>query len=187
MECFRCRKKARINLKHLGRLCNNCFLKLIEKRVRKELRTKKLIKKDDRILFIDDNSKEFFVCYFLLKSIIKELPVKIETKKTKKLNLSSNFTKKYDKIIIPWNLEDEAEGFLELVFNKKKQPRFSKKAIKLLKNLSEEEIKAFARIKGFSYKTKPKSRIKKMLDELEQRYPGYKFSLLNSTKQMQKL
>jgi tRNA(Ile)-lysidine synthase TilS/MesJ len=176
MKCIKCRGKAGISLRHIGSVCRTCFLEIIEKRVRKEFRTKKLIKKNDRILMIDNGSKEFAVGEYLLNNIIKNLPAKIEIKK------SSKSTKKYDKIIIPWSLDDECEEFLNMVFNKKKQPKFSKKAIKLLMNVSDEEIGLFAKIKGFKHKKRKKSKIKQMLDLLEKRYPGYKFSLLNSTK-----
>jgi tRNA(Ile)-lysidine synthase TilS/MesJ len=183
MGCIKCSKKAEItNLKHIGPACRSCFLKIIEKRVRKGLRTKKLIKKNDRILLIDNGSKEAKAGEFLLKSIIKDLPVKIDAKKAKKISS----TKKYDKIIMPWSLDDEAEQFLSMVFNKKKHAKYAKKAVKLLKSLSEEEIEQFAKIKRFKYKKKQRSKTKQMLDKLEKRYPGYKFSLLNSIKQLNK-
>ncbi len=135
-----------------------------------------LIRKNDRILMVDDGSKEFVVGKYLLKNIIKNLPVEITVKK------SAKTAKEYDKIIIPWSLDDEAEEFLGIVFNKKKKQKQNKKIIKLLINLSDEEIELFAKIKGFKYRKKPKSKIKEMLDLLEKRYPGYKFSLLNSIK-----
>ncbi len=182
MKCIKCRGKAGISLRHIGSVCRTCFLEIIEKRVRKDFRTKKLIRKNDRILMIDNGSKEFAVGGYLLNNIIKNLPVKITKIKTNKTILPKKTTKKYDKIIIPWSLDDECEEFLNMVFNKKKRSKFSKKTIKPLMNVSDEEIELFAKIKGFKYKKRPKSKIKKMLDLLEKRYPGYKFSLLNSTK-----
>lgn len=184
MKCIKCTKKSEIKLGHIGDTCKSCFLKIAEKRVRKQLRINSQIKKNDKILFINNGSKEFYVGEYLFKKIIKGLPVKITTKKSSKLNISA---KKHSKIIIPWSLDDEAEQFLNFVFNKKKQSRFSKKTIKLLKCLSEEEIEMFAKIKKFKYKkpkTKQKPKIRQMLDLLEQRYPGYKFSLLNSIKSL---
>ena len=184
MKCAKCKMPAKAKFKHTGNLCQNHFLELIEKRVRKGLRTQKLIKKNDKILFIDNKSKEYYVSNYLLKSIIKNLPVKIDTKKSKKLTLASA---KHNKIIIPWSLDDEAEEFLELIFNKKQPLKFNKKALKLLGNVSEEEIELFAKIKRFKYKKTSKSKIKQMLDKMENKYPGYKFSLLNSIKQIKEL
>ncbi|MBN2111570.1 hypothetical protein JW707_00570 [Candidatus Woesearchaeota archaeon] len=184
MKCFKCGRQAVASFRQIGSLCENHFLELIEKRVRKDMRTKRLIRKNDRILLINNESKEYHTGYYLLKRIIKDLPVKIETRKTSNLAASS---KKHNKIIIPWSLDDEAEEFLNMVFSKKKPKKFSKKTIKLLKNVTEEEIEIFAKIKKFKCRKQAKPRIKKMLDELEKRYPGYKFSLLNSIKQMKEL
>lgn len=181
-KCQKCGRKSSVNLRHIGPMCRCCFLEVIEKRVRKELRTGKLIRKNDRILFIDNGSKEFKVGYALLTSIIKDLPVKISIKKSKSIAASSALSKKYDKIIAPWSLEDEDEQFLDFLFSRKKPKQMCRNAVKLLMNISEDEISAFAAIKGFKFREKPKSAVRKILDSLEKRYPGYKFSLLNSIK-----
>ena len=180
MKCIKCGKKPEISLSHIGKLCRPCFLGIIEKRVRKGLRIKKLIRKNDRILVVDNGSKESAVGGYLLKNIIKDLPVKITKIKTSKA-ITPKTTKRYDKVIIPWSLDDEAEEFLEMLFNKKKKAKPGKKTIKLLKNVSEEEIELFAKIRKFRFRKAKKTKIKQMLDNLEQRYPGYKFSLLKST------
>lgn len=184
MKCKKCKNQAEVNFSHLEPLCEKHFLETIEKRVRKNLRKKSLICKGDRILIIDNNSKEYAVGEFLLKNIIKDLPVKIETKKSEKLSYASS---NHNKIIVPWSLDDETEEFLNFMFSKKKTKKFGKKYHKLLKNISEEEIEKFAEIKRFKYKHKKRSRIKEMLDTLEKRYPGYKFSLLNSIKEVKSL
>lgn len=187
MKCIKCNKPSTLNLKHIGVLCRNCFLKVIEKRVRKCLRTQNPIKKNDKILVINNESKEFAVGDYLLNSILKGLPVEITIKKSKTLNLPAKTTGKYNKIIIPWSLDDEDAEFIGFLFDKNPKTRFSKKSIKLLKNISEDEIILFAKIKRFKYKEKKKSGIKKMLDNVENKYPGYKFSLLNSIKNLDNL
>lgn len=190
MECIKCNQKSSISMKHLGDLCKPCFVKVVEKRVRKELRTKNPLKKNNKIVIINNNSKESAVSEYLLKKIIKDLPVDITLKKSTKLNLSSKTLKKYNKIIIPWSLEDEISEFIESLFNKTSITKFSKKSIKLLKVLSEEEIAMYAKIKKLEYNKqikRKKSKVKIMLDNLENRYPGYKFSLLNSTRNINSL
>lgn len=186
MKCIKCCSNAGINLRHLGPLCSRCFAEIIEKRVRKGLRTKKVIRKNDKILVIDDRSMKSAVGKYLLKSIIKGLPVEIDIKKSKKPDISSA---KHTKIIVPWSLEDECEEFLKIVFEKKNPARFPKKAVKLLKNVSEDEIESFARIKKLkpNKKKKPKSKIREMLDKLEKNYPGYKFSLFKSAERIKSI
>jgi hypothetical protein len=174
VKCVKCRNKATVSLRTLGSFCNRCFLEVIEKRVRKDMRINEWIKKDDRILLIDDNSKEAKVGEYLLKSIIKGLPVKI-TKKKSKLG-------KFDKIIIPWSLDREVEASLAGIFAKSPKNQRSKKEIRLLRNVLDREIEVFAKIKGFRYANKARPKLQIMADKLEEKYPGCKFSVLNSMK-----
>ena len=79
MKCQKCSKQATIILNHSpSPLCKNCFLKQIEKRVRKEIRTKKLFSKDDKILIIDDNSPTAAVTKYLVAKITKHFKPKID-------------------------------------------------------------------------------------------------------------
>ena len=94
---------------------NKKISRIIEKRVRKEIRINKLISKNDTILIIDDGSYKFKISQKLLKNIVQDMPVTIEIKKTKYI-LGDNFDSKWNKIIIPWNLDDENEYFLTSVF-----------------------------------------------------------------------
>ncbi len=174
MKCTKCKKTAQIKLKTLGDFCNRCFLEVIEKRVRKDLRLNKWIRKNDKILIIDDKSKESKVGEYLLKSIIKDLPVKITKKKSK--------AGKFDKIIIPWNLDREAESSLNKIFTRLPKKQQDKKEIRLLRNVLDKEIEIFAKLKGFKYAKKPRPELQKTMDKLEEKYPGCKFSLLNSMK-----
>ena len=89
---------------------NKKISRIIEKRVRKEIRINKLISKNDTILIIDDGSYKFKISQKLLKNIVQDMPVTIEIKKTKYI-LGDNFDSKWNKIIIPWNLDDENEYF----------------------------------------------------------------------------
>ena len=172
-ECIKCRRAASVSFRHLGELCRNCFLDVIEKRVRKGLRLSKAIRKNDKILIIDNGSVESAVGRHLLKRIIKGLPVRIICKKAN-LPMPDSVDKKsyykiYDKIIIPWSLDDEAEEFLEFLFNKKKPLKFGRNAVKLLKPVSEDELAMFAKLNQLKYekpgKKKP-SKIRKMIGSL---------------------
>ena len=73
--CFMCGKKPETDLKHLRPLCKLCFCRTIEKRIRKYARINKIFKKNDRILVTDN------LDHYLVKSMIKDLPVKIFLKK----------------------------------------------------------------------------------------------------------
>jgi len=188
MKCVKCNKEGNISVQNLT-ACEKCFQKIIEKRVRKEIRLKKLISKNDNILIINDGSAEFFVSERLLKNIIKDLPVEIKVKK-QKYKLGDTITGKYNKIIIPWNADLEDEYFLSNLFGNKK-PKYAghykikdKTYLKLLLTVLQAEVEIFADILKLKFKTRKKSNIGIMLNELEKEYPEVKFSLLKSSQEL---
>tara|TARA_B100001971_G_C18122316_1_gene500135 strand:+ start:277 stop:834 length:558 start_codon:yes stop_codon:yes gene_type:complete len=183
MLCKNCRKaKAESNLKHLGLLCDRCFSKIFEKRIRKYVRVNKIFRKGDNVLVSDELSN------YLIKSITKDLPIKIYFKKninTKNI-INKNKLNKKDKIVIPWTLDDEINSFLEnLLFNKKNK---GVKGVKLLKPVTDDEAKVFAKIKGLSFKENKKGEeVYGFLKVLGDKYPDIKFSLLKSVGVLEKI
>ena len=190
MKCIKCSKKANVKVQNLNS-CENCFLDIIQKRVRKELRINKLIRKNDKILIIDDGSPEFYINDYLLKNIIKGLPVVIKIKKLKYV-LGKEVKGNFNKIIIPWNADKEDEYFLGCVFENQKTPYLGhfklreKNYIKLLLPVLRSEIEEFAKIKKFAINKQVKTYVSEMMDQLETEYPEIKFSLLKSSKQIYK-
>ncbi|MBD3303575.1 hypothetical protein GF343_00355 [Candidatus Woesearchaeota archaeon] len=178
MKCIKCSKTAKIGLKHLGgSLCPSCFAEVIEKRVRKSLRDNKWLKPADRIIYIDDGTLQSKAGIHLINAIFKNQPFNICFKKGL-IKSAARLSKGYDKVLIPWNMDDEVVQFLDALFNAKKVPK--KRHIKFLINISDEEIAFFAKIKKIKGTQKAKTRLGKMLDDLEKRYPGSKFGLLRS-------
>ena len=171
MLCAKCRKNiAESSLRHLGSLCRFCFCALIEKRIRKNVRINRVFKKNDKILVVGD------LCCYLVKRIIKNLPVKItRTNRIKKL--------RGYKAVAPSTLDDEINHFLESIFLNKKIKEAG--YIKLLKNITDEEAALFAKFKGIAFKPNRKNKeVQEMLDKLSEKYPGIKFSLLKSSEEM---
>ncbi len=185
MKCVKCGKKAEIKVQN-QMACKDCFLQIIQKRVRKELRIKEPIERNDKILIIDDGSAGAKLSEYLFRDIIKDLPVEIVVKKMK-YELGKKVAGKYDKLIIPWSTDYEDEYFLECLFTGKK-PNYlghytleDKRYIKLLIQVTDQETKDFADIKKMYYQIKKKdSQVTRFLTKLEEEYPSIKFSLLNS-------
>ncbi|MBW2999255.1 hypothetical protein KY339_01165 [Candidatus Woesearchaeota archaeon] len=163
MLCKKCKKKAYYN-----EFCKKCFCQQIEARVRKELRLKKLIQKNDVLLITSP------FCEYMVKSIMKGLPLKIVKKG------------KHDKKVILWTMDDEIEYFLKNFFAGKKYIELSHhgKNIKLFLKVKHDELMAFARAKGFKLKKKKITPILEMIEKLEKKHPETKFSL---GKSMEKL
>lgn len=200
----KCNKaKGEIKLPYIGlRLCRACFCKLIEKRVKKEIRSKNLINEKEKILLLDNNSKEarisehiIRVAYNnrvdLLKVSVNELKIDSLTKKTKEI-IKKN---KIKQVIVPWNLDDEITYFSENLFNKgdfKFLGHFMQNKIhyiKLLRNVLESECLLFAKCKKFKFKKKTeknkyRKNIKNMLDKIDKKHSETKFSLLKSIGQI---
>ena len=200
MLCQKCKKaKGEIKLPYLGlRLCKSCFCKLIERRVKKEIRSKKLINEKEKILLLDNNSKEARISEYILNTTYNNrlnlVKVKVNNFKLGSLGNKTKETIKDNKIkqvIIPWNLDDEIIYFSENLFNKGdfkflsnfKQNKIS--YIKLLRNVLDSECLLFAKCRKFKFKDKPKENkqrkdIKKMLDKIDKKHAETKFSLLKS-------
>ena len=207
MLCQKCKKaKGEIKLPYLGlRLCKTCFCKLIERRVKKEIRSKNLINEKEKILLLDNNSKEARISEHILNTTYNNrlnlIKVKVNNFKLGSLGNKTKETIKDNKIkqvIIPWNLDDEIIYFTEILFNKgnfKFLGNFKQNKIfhiKLLRNVLESECLLFAKCRKFKFKEKPKKDkqrkdIKKMLDKIDKKHAETKFSLLKSIGQLESL
>ncbi len=207
MLCQKCSKaKAEIKLPYLGlRLCKACLCRLIEKRVKKEIRSRELINEKEKILLLDNNSKESKIseCILniaynnrlnLIKAKVTDFKLGSLGKKTKEI-IKKNRIKQ---VIIPWNLDDEIIYFTENLFNKgdfKFLCHFTQDKIlfiKLLRNVLESECLLFAKCRKFKLKDRPekdKQRrgIKKMLDKINKKHAETKFSLLKSIDSLNKI
>ena len=156
-------------------MCPSCFSKIIEKRVRKSLREHNWIKPKDKVLVIDDGTLKAKAGVFLLKPIFKNKPFDITFKKSP---IPEKNPKKYAKVLIPKNLDDIAEEYLDNLFNNKKTKACS--FIAYLSCVSDDEIVIFAKINNIQGKKPAKTMLGKMLDALEEKYPGSKFGLIKS-------
>jgi hypothetical protein len=143
------------------------FLEMIEKRIRKDLRTNKYLKPKEEVYLLNDGTKEYKTAKFFLKRIFGKY---LKLKETKRM------LKK--KIIIPTNLDREVKEKLE-AFIKGKPLKRGKKEIRILHNVLEEEINHIYR-----GKKEPKN---PLIEQLEQKYPGIKFSLLRGLETLEKL
>lgn len=178
MKCVKCGMKAGIDMKHLGgALCQGCFSEVIEKRAKKAFREHNWLRPGDKAVIIDDGSTKAKVCIFLTKATFKCQPFYFSIKKGILLAVQK-LAKGHKKVIIPWNMDDEIELNLKAMFEGKKPEELQ--YIKPLLNVSDEEIRLFAKAKGIKGRKKPKTQLGRMLDELEKRYPGSKFGLLKS-------
>ncbi|MEM4263956.1 MAG: hypothetical protein QW666_03635 [Candidatus Woesearchaeota archaeon] len=174
MKCVKCKRKAGINLRHLGGcLCNTCFTEVIKKRVRKAFREHDWLRPGDKAIIIDDSTMKAQAVIFLTKAVFTGLPFYFTIRRCKIPAQTSN-----KKIIAPFNLDDTIELHLKAMFDGKKPAKIG--FITPLINISDEEIEYLAKANKLEGKKQEKTRLGRMLDDLEKKYPGSKFGLLKS-------
>lgn len=145
----------------------------IEKRVRKDIRLNNPFSKKERVLVIDNGSKESFLTVYLLKKITKGLDLDMDIQKQK--GVSASKTAKYGKIVVSADADDSINQFIERIANGNGAGRENKKILSLLRTVLDKEVSKAAAKLGYD-----SSETANMLDLLEARYPGSKFATLKS-------
>lgn len=179
MKCLKCNNEASIPYPN-GDLCSDCYIELLVNRIKKDVRTQAPFKKDEKVLVFGKLTKIF------LDKIIENLPLKIEESKSKysKDVLNKDF-KEYDKIVLPWTSDDEAEMFYsEMTSNK---PDFNKmghsKFIKLFKSVLERELITASKILNIEFEPQERN---KDLEKINKKYPSAKYGLVKSSEEIKK-
>ena len=172
MKCYLCNKTAQIKQQKGRAVCNDCFSRLIEKRIRKHTRLNKIFRPNDRVLVIGELNKYF------VRSIAKNLPIKIFYR----VKMDKNFVKKnkINKIIIEWTADDQDNLFLESLFSGQGM-KSMKSSTSLLSVITDKEAKLFAKIEKLKFKENKKNKdIQRFLDDMGKKDPGAKFRLLKN-------
>lgn len=155
--------------------CKSCFNKYFEKKVRKTIRTNKLISKKDKLGMAVKRTSSL-VAQFLIKKILRNPKLKIIRNKKFKI-------KDITRIITGYNLDNEAENIITSVFNKKKPklgPRI-KKEIRPLYLMTEQEIRLFAKLNKIKITKQKLSKTAKLLNKFEDKYPETKYAIVKSS------
>jgi hypothetical protein len=183
MKCSKCKKEAIPGVEYAGNnYCNFHFMELIEKRVRKNLRVRELIDINKEYFLVDDGSSEAKITEYFLNKIFKGY-LKLKIGKTpKSIGKETN-------LILSTNLDEQALIFLNSFLknqnikkNKVKEDKIKKKELQEvmpLEVLLQREIKLICEIVNVKFKPRIKEN-KNILDELEKRHPGTKFSVFQS-------
>lgn len=177
MGCYLCGGRAYIKQQKNRYICNRCFCRLFEKRIRRYTRLKKVFQPGDRILVIGDVNR------YLAERIVGRLPVKLFFR----ARLSKEFVKKngINKILIEWSLDDGANEFLLGLFRGKKVRKLGKGHVKLLKVVTDKEIELFAKLEKLRFKPNKKDPfVQKLLDELQKKHPSIRYTLLKNIEEL---
>lgn len=155
----------------------------IQKKARRELRLNKYFTNKEKVIVIDDDSKESkFILCILDEIFNKRLNVGV----AKKFNFKNN---KINKIIIPWSLDKEINSEILNFFENKKlmnesekniNKKGNNKIIKLFKTIDDDEIVCYLSTKRVPFHNSGRKNSNEFIDSLEKLYPGTKNTMLKS-------
>lgn len=162
MKCAKCGKKSQITTPFGERnYCERHYVESINKRIRKDLRIHQKIDLKSEYYLKKEDSHEYFLTKHFLKNIFKD-----------NIKYSENNNKK---IILSGSLDKDSSDFFN-TFLENTTPE-NEIAIVPLRTVLQSEMKELCRILKINYKNKQQNFI---LDELEKKYPGTKFSVRKS-------
>ena len=170
-------------------LCKKCFCISIEKKVSKEATSK--LEKNDAIIVVNDNSNLSRLNWHFVKIFATKVPCSIV------FDSLNDFKKvKNIKIINPLNMEDELKIFVNFLEGKSEYENYKinrnddqknseiRNEINILISLSEEECAKYAEAKKIKYKKRTENdELMKMINKIEEKYPGRKIGVLKSIEQ----
>ncbi|MFC1801343.1 hypothetical protein ACFLZB_02675 [Nanoarchaeota archaeon] len=171
-KCRQCGKSQAFV--YLGILiCSKCFVRLIEKRVKRSLG--KVFSKNDKVLVVGDLA-DYFVSL-----IMEGFPIKIVKRKKLSGSLAG-----FDKVVVESTMDDIDAGFLSEFFSKKIDLKKNKKIIRILQTVTDEEALKFAKIKKISFKVDDKNKvIKEFLGKISKKHPEVRYNLLKNVKEVE--
>ena len=168
MKCAKCTNEATIKYPN-GDLCNSCFMDMLYKRVEKELRQHPF-KKGESVLIVGELASHFI-----------DHVNKIELFKV--FAEESNENEDYDKIVIPWTADDEADNFYEELTSNKPNLKENNKTIKLFKSILDKELAEAAKILKIEFTPKKRN---SDVEKINKKYPTAKFGLVKSSEEIKK-
>jgi hypothetical protein len=168
MNCSKCNRPALPGVDYAGKnYCEKHFLELMERRIRKHLRTGGELDPKKEYFLFDDSSSEFTLTKYFLEKIFNKRLILREIK-----SISGKSSRR---IIFPSNLDEQALLFLDQFLLNKKNKKEEK--IIPLEVLQQREVELLCGILGMNFKKRVK---RNLLQKLEEKHPGTMFSLFQS-------
>ena len=163
----------------MGPYCKSCFCTTIEKRVRKDLRIKFHLKAHEKLVVLNDQSKEEMVSEYIVKSIAKSIPLNITVQEQSNIPEDT-------RIIIPTSATKVAANFLKHMMLKNNLDKPGKNQIPLLESLNEDEIHTFAQFKNLPFKViKSNDKFEELVKSIEEQYHSSTFGIVKSKKTLE--
>ena len=177
MNCIKCSREAAFILQEW--YCHDCFCEVIERRLRKYLRTENPIQKGEHLLVLG------VLAQHVLKTLIKDLPVTITTVQTHEELAQSKKQCPETRCVLPYTMEYGLRSFLQGVFEGSGEN--PSKDIILFLPITMHELRKYVEIKGLQSPVQEHDEFFDVLDKFEEKYPSSKYSLMKSAKAIRQL
>lgn len=183
MKCLKCSNIAKVPYPN-GNLCEKCFIDVLTARIKRDTKLNHQFKKGEKVLVFGRLAGVF------LKKAMQNLPLKITL--TNREYDKIRYLSKYDKIVIPFTADDEAELFYSEITKKKIKLKENKKIIKLFRTILNDELIKAAKILKININNKNKFKINninkindknKELIKIYKRFPNSIFGLRKSAEE----
>jgi tRNA(Ile)-lysidine synthase TilS/MesJ len=174
--CKLCNEKPVYEFTNKRKLCKNCFLHYVQKKVLYTIRKFKMIKREDVVGYEKNNDFKEIVLEYVLKSLVSRIGFELVKS-----------SKRADKIASASSIDSEAENIVKTLINgeigelKEDLPVIGNR-IKPLYLFLDEEILLYAKLKNLKFKKvkEKKDKIKNFEDEFEKKHPEVKRAIVNS-------
>jgi hypothetical protein len=178
--CQKCGKPPASNLKHLGPFCKDCYLGMVERRIRRDLREAKPFPPRSRIHLLTDGALESAVAERLLASILTDIPVTLTT---------GPKPPKDAILLLPFCLEEDAEGFLADWLLPGSAPGAAARppGFAFLRSITRDETAEYARLANIAGELRQPTAIGKLFEQFAQEHPEIKFGLQRSKRALDKV
>ncbi len=168
-ETCKCGKKKESDLGY----CKKCFIKIFEKRIRRELQKYTWFTKKDKVTILDDGTCKVAILKQLVLPLLEQARINVKFRKS---------MPKAGRIISAENMEDVVLGFLTTVITNKTWKK--DKIVRPLRQLTDKEINQYAKLKGLKEFKRKKDEISGFLTEMDKRYTETKYALLKSSEKL---
>jgi hypothetical protein len=159
---------------------------MAEDRAKQAIREIGWLKPNEKILVINDGTAAGVAAEYLLSRVIGGLPAKITVKKKISAGESAKNFGRFNRVIIPYSIDDKIEMFLRQMFEGEKLKK-SKQELWLVEHLTDEEIEQLLKLKKLKFKQKKKGKLGLLLARLEQRLPRTRFALARASELFRKI
>lgn len=168
-KCIKCSKEL-----NDGEFCDSCFVKVIDKRIRKYARMHNLLPAKT-IIYCNGNLTEH-----IIKKIMQNIPCEI--KKTKKIEVEN---KENTLFYTDWTMDDELNLLLSKIIKDNNNNNINNNKSSILKVITDKEAIKYAKISKIDFTPNKKDKLlMQFLNKFENKYKETRYSFFKAAEEI---